>query len=169
VIIRSAQPTELAEIGDIRLAAYRADGFLPPNSGYAAVLHGLGASGSGRVLVAVDGDRLLGTVMLQYWPEAGEVVRGPEEAEIRALAVAPSAQRLGVGSALLQAVITEAAASGVRYLALCSLPEMRAAHGMYERAGFVRLPERDWSPQPGTLLLAYGMALGSQVPDQAGS
>lgn len=162
MIIRSAQPTELAEAGDIRLAAYRADGFLPSDSGYAAVLHGLGTTGSGRVLVAVDGDRILGTVMLQYWPEAGEVVRGPEEAEIRALAVSPSAQRMGAGSALLQAVITEAAASGVRYLALCSLPEMRAAHRMYERAGFTRLPERDWSPHPGTRLLAYGMPLDSR-------
>jgi ribosomal protein S18 acetylase RimI-like enzyme len=160
VIIRSAQPTELAEIGDIRLAAYRADRFLHPNSSYAAVLHGLGAAGNGRVLVAVDGDRILGTVMLQYWPEAGEVVRGPAEAEIRALAVAPSAQRMGVGSALVQAVISEAATSGIRYLALCSLPEMHAAHRMYERAGFVRLPERDWSPQPGSQLLAYGMPLG---------
>ena len=169
MIVRAAHPTELAEIGDIRLAAYRADGFLSPDSSYAAVLHGLGATGNGRVLVAVDGDRILGTVMLQYWPEAGEVVRGPEEAEIRALAVAPSAQRMGAGSALLQAVITEAEGNGVRYLALCSLPEMRAAHRMYERAGFVRLPERDWSPQPGTQLLAYGMPLRSRVPDQTGS
>jgi ribosomal protein S18 acetylase RimI-like enzyme len=155
----------MAEIGDIRLAAYLADGFLSRESGYARVLHGLGAAGTGRVLVAVDGDRILGTVMLQFWPEAGEVVHGPEEAEIRALAVAPSAQRMGAGNALLQAVVAEAAASGVRYLALCTLPAMRTAHRMYERAGFVRLPERDWSPQPGSSLLAYGMPLGSPVPD----
>lgn len=165
MIVRTAHPTELAEIGDIRLAAYRADGFLGPDSSYATVLHGLGATGTGRVLVAVDGDRILGTVMLQFWPEAGEVVQGPGEAEIRAMAVAPSAQRLGAGSALLQAVITEAVDSGIRYLALCSLPEMRAAHRMYERAGFVRLPERDWSPRPGFTLLAYGMPLPSRVAD----
>jgi ribosomal protein S18 acetylase RimI-like enzyme len=160
----------MAEIGDIRLAAYRADGFLSHESSYAAVLHGLGATGNGRVLVAVDGDRILGTVMLQFWPEAGEIVHGPGEAEIRALAVAPSAQRMGTGRALVRAVITEAVASGISYLALCSLPEMHTAHRMYERAGFVRLPERDWSPQPGSPLLAYGMQLdkpvpGSQVPD----
>jgi ribosomal protein S18 acetylase RimI-like enzyme len=155
----------MAEIGDIRLAAYLADGFLSRESGYATVLQGLGAAGTGRVLVAVDGARILGTVMLQFWPEAGKVVHGPEEAEIRALAVAPSAQRLGAGNALLQAVITEAATSGVRYLALCTLPEMRTAHRMYERAGFVRLPERDWSPHPDSPLLAYGMPLGSPVPD----
>jgi ribosomal protein S18 acetylase RimI-like enzyme len=160
----------MAEIGDIRLAAYLADGFLSRESSYATVLYGLGATGTGRVLVAADGDRILGTVMLQFWPEAGEIVHGPGEAEIRALAVAPSAQRMGAGSALVRAVITEAVTSGISFLALCSLPEMRTAHRMYERAGFVRLPERDWSPQPGTPLLAYGMPLdrlvsGNPVPD----
>jgi hypothetical protein len=30
---------------------------------------------------------------------------------------------------------------------------------MYEQEGFVRLPERDWSPAPGITLLAYGMRL----------
>lgn len=154
----------MADIGDIRLAAYHADGFLSRESRYATVLHGLGASGTGRVLVAVDGDRILGTVMLQFWPEAGKVVHGPEEAEIRALAVTPSAQRMGAGRALLHAVIAEAAASGVRYLTLCTLPEMRTAHRMYERAGFARLPERDWSPQPDSPLLAYGMPVASPVP-----
>lgn len=154
----------MAEIGDIRLSAYHADGFLSRESSYATVLHGLGAAGTGRVLVAVDGDRILGTVMLQFWPEAGKVVHGPDEAEIRALAVAPSAQRMGAGKVLLQAVIAEATASGVRYLTLCTLPEMRTAHRMYEWAGFARLPDRDWSPQPGSPLLAYGMPLASAAP-----
>jgi hypothetical protein len=29
----------------------------------------------------------------------------------------------------------------------------------YEQEGFVRVPERDWSPAPGTTLLVYGMRL----------
>jgi hypothetical protein len=32
---------------------------------------------------------------------------------------------------------------------------MRSAHRLYERLGFTRLPERDWSPMPGTDLLVY--------------
>ena len=36
---------------------------------------------------------------------------------------------------------------------------MRTAHRLYERAGFVRLPERDWSPVPGVNLLVYGLRL----------
>lgn len=34
---------------------------------------------------------------------------------------------------------------------------MKAAHHLYEQAGFGRLPDRDWSPEPGVTLLAYGM------------
>ena len=40
-----------------------------------------------------------------------------------------------------------------------SLPEMRAAHRVYERVGFRRVPERDWSPVPGVDLLAFALRL----------
>ncbi len=36
---------------------------------------------------------------------------------------------------------------------------MRAAHHLYTRAGFGRLPDRDWSPEAGLILLAYGLVL----------
>jgi ribosomal protein S18 acetylase RimI-like enzyme len=108
-----------------------------------------------------DGDdrRIVGTVMLQLWPHAGEVVTGPGEAEIRALAVAPDGQGRGTGRALLRAVIERAALTGVRHLVLLTQPEMQTAQRIYRRAGFVRLPERDWSPRPGVILLAYGLVL----------
>ena len=88
VIIRDARPDELAEVGDLRVAAYRADGFLSETSTYAARLRSLGADGTGTLIVAVRRDAVLGTVMLQAGPQAGEVVQGDDEAEIRALAVA---------------------------------------------------------------------------------
>jgi ribosomal protein S18 acetylase RimI-like enzyme len=98
-------------------------------------------------------------VMLQRWPYAGHVVFGPEEAEIRALAVRPDSRGSGVGRALLAAVIERAAGDGVRTLVLMTQPDMKAAHHLYEEAGFVRLPERDWSPEPGATLLAYAKQL----------
>jgi ribosomal protein S18 acetylase RimI-like enzyme len=161
MLIRDAHQDELAEVGELRLAAYRADGFLPADSTYAPRLRDLGADGSGPVLVAVDGEagRLLGTVMLQRWPNAGQVVASPDEAEIRALAVRPAAQHGGVGRALLAAVIDRADRDGVRHLVLMTQPDMKTAHRLYEQAGFVRLPDRDWSPEPGLLLLAYGKDL----------
>jgi len=158
VMVRDARPGELGGIGDLRVAAYRADGFLAPTSGYAATLHALGADGQGEVLAAVDGGQLVGTVMLLAWP-AGQLARGPGEAEVRALAVAPDARGRGVGAALVTAVIERAAGRGIRHLVLLTLPEMRAAHHLYTQAGFRRLPDRDWSPRPGEVLLAYGLVL----------
>jgi ribosomal protein S18 acetylase RimI-like enzyme len=161
--IRAADPAELAEIGDIRVAAYRADGFLSPASEYAATLRSLGTDG-GHVLVAAGDDgKLLGTVMLQGWPQAGQVVTGPDEAEIRALAVRPAARGAGVGRALLAAVIGLAVQQRIRHLVLCTQTDMKSAQQLYESAGFVRLPERDWSPVPGVNLLAYGLALDMLV------
>jgi ribosomal protein S18 acetylase RimI-like enzyme len=159
--VRTALAGELAVIGELRVSAYRAGGFLSPASAYAATLQGLGADGAGDVLAAVDGDAIVGTVMLQYWPDAGEVVRGPGEAEIRALAVAPHAHGRGIGRALVTAVTGRAAASGVRHLLLFTMPEMLAARHLYTQAGFTRLPDRDWQPEPGTSLLAYGKPLVS--------
>jgi len=160
VIVRDALPGELAEVGEIRVTAYRDAGFLRPESGYAPVLRELGSDGDGTVLVAVDGGRIVGTVTLQ---SEGQVVAGPDEAEIRALAVAPEGQGKGAGSALLRAVIERAERGGVRHLVLLTQPEMLAAQRLYQRAGFHRLPDRDWSPAPGHTLLAYGLRLGSGV------
>lgn len=161
VIVRDAEPAEFAAIGDLRVAAYQADGFLSDASGYGATLRTLGTDGTGQILTAVADGRLLGTVMLQLPPHAGQVVRGPDEAEVRALAVAPEAQGRGVGRALLRAVTERAARSGVRHLVLSTQSSMDAARHLYAAAGFGRLPDRDWSPVPGFTLLAYGLRLPS--------
>jgi len=187
MLIREARADEFEALGELRVAAYLADGFLSPDSDYAPRLRGLGADGLDPVLVAVSrdpapagcgepapagseepapagsGDRILGTVMLQGWPQGGEILAGPDEAEIRARAVAPEAQGAGVGRALLAAAIQRAVREGIRHLVLLTQAEMAAAHHLYEEAGFSRLPERDWSPQPGFTLLAYGLVL-DRVP-----
>jgi ribosomal protein S18 acetylase RimI-like enzyme len=158
-MVRDARPGELAAIGDLRVSAYAAEGFLADGSPYTETLRGLGWAGDGQVLAAVDGEQILGTVMLQPWPHAGNVVRAPDEAEIRALAVAPDAQGRGVGRALLRAVTDRALSQGVHHLMLCTQPEMLAAQHLYAAAGFQRIPDRDWCPIPGFMLLAYGRDL----------
>jgi GNAT superfamily N-acetyltransferase len=168
MLIRDAKPSELPEIGTIRVAAYRADGFLAPGSGYEPTLRGLGADGDGHVLVAAGDDgALLGTVMLQGGPAGGPIVTGPDVAEIRALAVRPEARGRGLGRALLSAVIDLAVREHVRHLVLYTQAGMKAAHRLYADAGFVRLPEQDWSPQQDVDLLAYGLMLGSTARTQS--
>jgi ribosomal protein S18 acetylase RimI-like enzyme len=115
----------------------------------------LGGDGRGEVLVAVEDDRLLGTVMLEFWHPASEVAHGADEAEIRGLAVAPGAQGHGVGTALVRTAVDRAVAGGARQMVLSTLPAMRAAQRLYIAEGFTRLPDRDWWPVPGVMLLAF--------------
>jgi ribosomal protein S18 acetylase RimI-like enzyme len=165
VRIRDARPDELETVGEIRVAAYLADGFLSADSAYTPRLRSLGADGDGDVLVAVredaDGtgrDEILGTVMICGWP-GGELPQSADEAEVRALAVAPDARGLGIGRRLLGAIIERARASGVRHLVLASRTDMVRAQHLYVEAGFSRLTERDWAPMPGVNLLAFGLRL----------
>jgi ribosomal protein S18 acetylase RimI-like enzyme len=104
--------------------------------------------------------RILGTIMIQRSKDGGFVIR-EDEAEVRALAVTPEGQGKGTGSALLLAAIERAGRAGVRNLVLLTQPDMRAAQHLYQKAGFRRLPERDWSPRPGFTLLAYGLRLNT--------
>jgi ribosomal protein S18 acetylase RimI-like enzyme len=165
VLIRDATAADRPEIGQVRVTAYQAGRHLSPTSRYEQRLRELGADGVGDVLVAIDADgEITGTVMLQPWPHAGQVVTGPDEAEIRALAVLPRAQGTGLGQALLDAVIERARVRQVRHLVLLTQRDMTAAQHMYAKAGFSRLEDRDWSPEPGNLLLAYGLLLGPPTP-----
>ena len=159
VDVRDAQPEEFGRIGDLRVAAYQADGFLSAASGYTDTLRVLGMDGTGEILAAVDDGHILGTVTLVTWPNGGEVLRNPGEGEVRALAETAAARGRGIGRALLSAVTRRAAAREVQELLLLTQPDMRAAQHLYAEAGFQRLPHRDYEYAPGHRLLAFGLPM----------
>jgi ribosomal protein S18 acetylase RimI-like enzyme len=75
------------------------------------------------------------------------------------LGVAPAARGRGIGAGLAEYCIDRSRALGYQAVLLSSAPAMRAAHRIYERRGFVRVPERDWSPNAQVDLLAYRLDL----------
>jgi len=155
--IHTATPDEYAAVAELTVAAYQP--FLADDHHYVEVLRDVGARAAEAELLVATGEDLLGTVT--YVPEGGPFgeIAGPDETEFRMLAVAPEAQGRGVGTALLRHVLEDTRARGRAAVVCSSLPEMRAAHHVYERLGFARLPERDWSPVPGVDLLAFGVSL----------
>ena len=157
--IRDARPEEFGRIGELRVAAYRADGFLSETSTYTDTLRVLGMDGTGEILAAVDEGHILGTVTLVSWPHGGEVLRAPGEGEVRALAVAAAARGRGIGRGLLAAVMRRASAREVRELLLLTQPDMLAAQHLYAEAGFGRRPDRDYEYAPGHRLLAFGLPM----------
>ncbi len=65
-----------------------------------------------------------------------------DEAEILTLAVAPAAQRGGLGSALAAAAMTRSAASGAVAMFLEVASTNTPARALYDKAGFVRVGRR---------------------------
>jgi len=102
-----------------------------------------GRAAAGDLLVAVDGDRLLGTLSLLR-PGTGYTRQArDDEAEVRLLTTDPDARGLGVGAALVAESITRARAWGVRAVVLDTGPRNVASQRLYHRLGFERVVERE--------------------------
>jgi ribosomal protein S18 acetylase RimI-like enzyme len=158
VQVRPARPGEYARVGELCVAAYRADDLGPPR--YEATLRDVGVrAATARLLVADADGVLVGTVTLVLAGGPMHEIATPDEGEFRMLAVAPAAQGRGAGTALVRACAAQAGAAGRRALVCSSQDRMHAAHRLYARLGFRRSPERDWSPAPGIELRVYTLAL----------
>ena len=161
--IRAARPEDYARLGDLTAAAYLDDGLLDFGSGdpYLAVLRDVASRAEhAEVLVAVDAaGTVLGGVTFVGSQGRFADIAGPDEAEFRTLAVAPEGRGQGVGTALVRECIDRSRALGRRRIVLSTQPMMHAAHRVYERFGFVRVPERDWNPIEDLRLLVYVLEL----------
>ena len=158
--LRSARPDELDAVGALTVEAYVAGGVIPADAPYLAFLgdaHHRDAQA--ELWVAVDERGVVGTVTFVVHGSALAEVAREGEAEIRSLAVSPTASGEGIGEALTRLTIDRARESGCAAMVLSSSTTMRAAHRLYERLGFTRLPERDWSPVEGVQLVAYTLPL----------
>lgn len=111
-----------------------------------AGLPGKYAPPRGELLIAVApaGDAL-GCVALRP--------QGDGDAEMKRLYVAPAGRRLGLGRALVEAVITRARAMGYAGIKLDTLPTMTEAMALYSQAGFVATPRYYETPVEGTVFL----------------
>lgn len=155
--LRRATPADHAAAGAVTVAAYA--GFLTdPDDPYAARLGDAGRRDREAelwVATPTDSDEVLGSVTLCPPRSPWREIARPDEGEFRMLAVAPSAQGRGVGEALVRLALDRFAADGATAVVLSSLADMTAAHRLYARLGFARVPERDHTPIPGVDLLAF--------------
>jgi predicted N-acetyltransferase YhbS len=157
--VRDILPDEHPALAELSAGRHRGDG------GSSAADQPLPRDAAApTVLVAVDGDQLLGAVTLAT-RGGGQGSRG--EAVVRMLVVSPPSRGRGTGELLLRAGVDRARADGCHLVRLSSPPASAAGHDLYARLGFARVPAQDRSPEPGRELLAYALAL---VPwcDQCG-
>ena len=153
------RPEEHDVLGELTVAAYAALPGTTMAGGYEVELRDVaGRAASAEVLVAVDGDVVLGGVT--YVPGLGPMAEftDPDACGIRMLAVSGDHRGRGVGQALVEACLERAIAGGRHRVILHSTEWMAAAHRLYERLGFVRTPALD-EHFPEVDLLAYVLPL----------
>jgi len=161
--IRAARPEDHGRLGELTAAAYLDDGLLDfgAEDPYLEVLRDVDHRAEhADVLVAVGSDgTVLGGVAFVGGPGPFANIAGEGEAEFRTLAVAPAGRGRGVGTALVRECIERARALGRHRLVLSTQTAMKSAHRIYERFGFTRAPDRDWSPVRDLELLVYVLDL----------
>lgn len=158
--VRRTRADELDAIGELTVAAY-ADFTLGEGDPYLAKLRDAARRDAEAELwvATAESGALLGCVTLCPSGSSWRELAGDGEGEFRMLAVSPQARGRGVGEALVRLCLDRFRAEGCLAVVLSSLEQMAAAHRLYTRLGFTRLPERDWSPAPGVRLVAFGVGL----------
>ncbi|MEU9199080.1 GNAT family N-acetyltransferase [Streptomyces sp. NPDC048332] len=162
--IRPIEPAEHALLGEITAGAYLGDGLLDlgADDPYLVQLRDVPRrAAEAEVLVAADArGHVLGGVTYAPPGNPWADIAAADEAEFRTLAVSPEARGAGAGEALVRACIDRArGTAGVTGIVLSTQPAMHGAHRIYQRLGFVRTPERDWSPVAGLTLLTFRLEL----------
>jgi GNAT superfamily N-acetyltransferase len=114
-----------------------------------AALPGPYAPPGGELLLAKRGDHVLGCIGLK--PLA------PGTAEIKRLFVREQARGLGVGKALIEAIIRTARELGYAEIKLDTLPQMQSAIALYQAAGFMPIAPYGSHAYPG--LVCFGKSL----------
>jgi ribosomal protein S18 acetylase RimI-like enzyme len=116
--------------------------------------------GKSDLIIAELNHRLAGAVTLyldgshsfpEAWPRGWAVVR--------LLAVHPEYRGQDIGRALMEECIHRCHQAKVAAIGLHTAEVMNVARQMYERMGFVRMPESDFHPAPDVTAMAYSLKL----------
>lgn len=154
--VRDLAPSEAGPLGRLLVRAYSGlEGFPKPaeQPEYYAMLANvesfLGKPAT-RILVAVAGDgALAGGVVyfgdMTHYGSGGLATRVRMASGIRFLGVDPPLRERGFGKALVKACIELARKQGHRQVILHTTQAMPVARGMYERLGFMRSANLDFS------------------------
>jgi GNAT superfamily N-acetyltransferase len=168
--IRDARPDDRAAIEAVTLAAYEQYAAALPPPLWAAyrqnIVATLAEAEPGGQIVAEAAGAVVGSVLLH---PAGAVMAEPgsgkemplAEPEVRLLAVEPAGRGGGVGRRLMEECVRRSRDAGAATLTLHTTDMMRVAMGLYERMGFARATDLDFTPAPGVVVKGYRLGITS--------
>jgi GNAT superfamily N-acetyltransferase len=170
VHIRDARADEREVIRAITLAAYEQYAAIAPPPLWTllqqAVHSGLAEEGPVERIVAEYAGKIVGTVQLYppsmkaYHYDAPVEATGPE---MRLLAVDRTFQGRGIGKALTFECIKRAQNNGYSTLGLHTGEFMQTPIQMYERMGFVHVPDLDFHAEEGGTVKGYLLELEKNI------
>jgi GNAT superfamily N-acetyltransferase len=164
LILREARSDELDDISLLIRDAYQQyENSLPPEAWKSYVEDMMDVRGrlsESQLIVAETDGQLAGAVTLYLEAEHSIQEGWPSGwAGIRLLAVRPAYRGRGIGRALMEECIRRCRNQGIVTIGLHTTEIMEVARRMYESMGFVRVPEFDFHPTPGVVVMAYRLDL----------
>jgi GNAT superfamily N-acetyltransferase len=116
--------------------------------------------GVSELIVAELDRKLVGVVTLYLDASSSSQEQWPKGwAGVRLLAVRPAYRGQGIGRALMEECIYRCRKQNIKAIGLHTAIIMSVARKMYEDMGFIRAPEYDFQPRPGTVIMAYRLRL----------
>ena len=168
VVFRIAESHEHADVAQVILKSYAEYGpLLPPDAWerYSQnILDVRSRMTESELLIAVEDGEIVGSAT--FYP--ARLMRTQSEwprewTGARLIAVLPERRGRGIGKTLVEECIRRSREQGAAAFALHTTPYMELAREMYERMGFVRVPEYDFHPRPEMTVMAYKYDLSDTV------
>ena len=160
ITVRLVEPDEYQAAGELVVEAYITGGILSDDRGYDAILRDVrGRSQDATVLVAIAGNQVVGTGTIALAGTEHAEIAHDSEAEFRYFGVRTDMWGRGIGAALVGASEAAAVHSGATSIVMSVIAHNAAALAMYQKCGYRRVEERDWSPFPDIELLVLRKSL----------
>lgn len=165
IIIRNALKSEFPYIQEQRINAYREHSNVIPSEHWTVLKKTLSSDGDGipgveLIVAEVDGNIVSSVVLFPAKTNAYQgYIEELDYPEIRMLAVASEVRGKGVAKALINECIERTKAKGFTSIGLHTGEFMESAIRLYERLGFVRIPQFDFEPaNDGIIVRAYQLS-----------
>jgi len=166
--VRDARVEEMDEVAEVMVRSYREYDPSPLPEAWAeawnAYRHEIedvrARFHDAELIVAAQAGRVVGAVT--FFPDGTCKVAGawpPGWAAIRLLAVVPEARGRGIGRALTEECLRRARRRGVAAVGLHTARWNHIGRGMYERMGFLPMPDHDYRPLPEIVVTAHRLDL----------
>ncbi|WP_458762396.1 N-acetyltransferase family protein [Cupriavidus basilensis] len=128
-------PAIVGLLADDALGSQREIVSTPVDKRYVTAFHAIAADPNQRLVVAVNGDTVIGTLQLSFIP--GIARAGAWRGQIEAVRIAAPFRSAGLGREMFEWAISECRSRGCAIVQLTTDKGRADAHRFYERLGFV--------------------------------